>query len=175
MCDITHSYGSCVRDINWATRDVCHVTDLFIRDSDPALTSSGYPMIIVDTHPIADNLLRWKFWLLARRLQIHTHAHTRTLTHTLVNIILYCTILFALYGSTMHPAQLCGGFRTNFFLLSVSACIVCPITRNHHGSDLHVWYTHSLTPSHTHSHTLTHTHSLTHTLIHTLTHTHTHK
>ena len=174
MCDITHSYGSCVRDINWATRDVCHVTDLFVHDSDPALTSSDYPMIIVDTHPIADNLLRWKLWLLARQLQIHTHAHTRTLTHTLIsNPILYYPIcivwLYYASSSTMW------WFPDQFFLLSVSACIVCPITRNHHGSDLHVWYTHSLTPSHTHSHTLTHTHSLTHTLIHTLTHTHTHK
>ena len=29
--------------------------------------------------------------------------------------------LLVLYGSTMHPAQLCGGFWTMFFLLSVSA------------------------------------------------------
>ena len=33
---------------------------------------------------------------------------------------LYCIgCLLALYGSTMHPVQLCSGFRTIFFLLSV--------------------------------------------------------
>ena len=35
----------------------------------------------------------------------------------LPNIVFGC--LLALYGSTMHPARLCGGFRTTFF------CLVC--------------------------------------------------
>ena len=32
---------------------------------------------------------------------------------------LYILLFGCLLGSTMHPARLCGGFRTTFFLLSV--------------------------------------------------------
>ena len=40
-----------------------------------------------------------------------------TLYRTLYILLFGC--LLALYGSTMHPARLCGGFRTTFF------CLVC--------------------------------------------------
>ena len=55
-------------------------------------------------------------------------AHVTTITHFGQNWSLGC--LLALYGCIMHPAQLCDGFWTVFFLLSVSASWNKTLRRN---------------------------------------------
>ena len=56
--------------------------------------------------------------LLVRRINFTGVQRTlMTLYQTLCILLFGC--LLALYGSTMHPARLCGGFRTIFF------CLVC--------------------------------------------------
>ena len=52
-------------------------------------------------------------------VRLCTHINVTTFTHLRQNWSLSC--LLALYGATMHPAQLCGGFWTIFFLLGVWA------------------------------------------------------
>ena len=47
------------------------------------------------------------------------HAHTNVTTFTYFGQNWSIGCLLALYGSTKHPAQLCGGFGQFFFLLSV--------------------------------------------------------
>ena len=47
----------------------------------------------------------------------HAHTDVTTFTYFSQNWSIGC--LLALYGSTKHPAQLCGGFGQFFFLLSV--------------------------------------------------------
>ena len=44
---------------------------------------------------------------------LRAHINVTTITHFDQNWCIGC--LLALYGSTMHPAQLCGGFRTTMW------------------------------------------------------------
>ena len=49
------------------------------------------------------------------------HTNVTTFTYSGQNWGIGC--LLALYGSTKHPAQLCGGFGRFFFLLSVQVAL----------------------------------------------------
>ena len=61
---------------------------------------------------------------------IRVHINVTTIP-ILVKIDVYIGCLLALYGSTMHPPQLCGGFWTIFFLLSVwSPCYTLSRKKN---------------------------------------------
>ena len=52
-----------------------------------------------------------------------TRAHITLTTFTMFDQNCSVGCLLALYGCTMHPARLCGGFRTIFFLLSVHSSL----------------------------------------------------
>ena len=52
---------------------------------------------------------------------IPAHTNVTTFTYFSQNWSIDC--LLALYGSTKHPAQLCGGFGHFFFLLSVQVAL----------------------------------------------------
>ena len=59
-----------------------------------------------------------KKFLRAHRINFTGARGMLTILYRTLCILLFGCLL-ALYGSTMHPAQLCGGFRTIFF------CLVC--------------------------------------------------
>ena len=51
------------------------------------------------------------------------HAHTNVTTFTYFDQNWSIGCLLALYGSTKHPAQLCGGFGQIFFCLEYSGLL----------------------------------------------------
>ena len=59
---------------------------------------------------------------LSEKRGIPAHTNVTTFTYFGQNWSIDC--LLALYGSTKHPAQLCGGFGQFFFLLSVQVALL---------------------------------------------------
>ena len=87
----------------WPDRFLIHTLQLKLRPFEVT------PYVCIGSHVFA----MFSTWGAGPR----AHINVTTITHSGQN---WCTgCVLALYGSTTHPAQLCVGFRTIFFLLSV--------------------------------------------------------